>query len=208
MRHKRTGLWIGLISVLVVVGILAALILRIPSTTQQIPPNTAPISIVLSHPTDGSTWPADTPIPVAVMVSAAAPLKSVEFWTDGRLFDTKMPTDDQNSSFKVWSWMPLTEGAHTIFVRATTTDGQSTESNAVHIQATAPAGLIVSQITQGGETFQQLADQNGITPGELAAVNPSLDASNPIPPGTEVFIPFKSISLTPWRIASPPPTTT
>ncbi|NTW09354.1 MAG: hypothetical protein HGA28_07280, partial [Anaerolineaceae bacterium] len=104
MRHKQTALWIGLVSVLVVVGIIVALIARIPSTAQQLPPNTAPISIILSHPTDGSTWPADTPIPVAVMVSAGAPLKSVELWTDGRRFDTQLPPEDQNSTFKVWAW--------------------------------------------------------------------------------------------------------
>ncbi len=164
MHQKRTGVWIGLVSVLVVVGIIVALIARIPSTTQQLPPNTAPISIVLSHPTDGSTWPADTPIPVAVMVSAGVPLKSVELWTDGRLFDTKIPEDDQIVLFKVWSWMPLAEGAHAIFARAIDENGQTADSNAIHIQATAPVGLIVSQITEGGETFESLAKLNGVTP--------------------------------------------
>ena len=195
MHQKRTGLWIGLVSVLVMVGIIVALITRIPSTAQQLPPNTAPISIVLSHPADGSTWPADTPIPVAVMVSGGAPLKSVELWTDGRLFDTKIPADDQKSSFKVWSWMPLTEGTHAIFARATDVNGQTADSNAVHIRASAAAGLIAVHTALEGETIQSLAEQNGVTPEKIAAENPSIDPAGPIPPGTQVFISFQPFNL-------------
>jgi LysM repeat protein len=211
MRPKRTGLWIGLISGLVVVGILAALIGRIPSTAQQISSHPESISIILSQPANGSSWPSDTPIPVSVFANGDSPIKNVELWTDGRLFNTQTLKDDQKSAFKVWSWMPLTEGTHTVFARATDANGQTVESNAVHIQATTPAGLITSQTTQEGETFQQLADQNGIAPAELAATNPFLDPGSPIPPGTNVFIPLKSVVSLPGDVPplpQPPDTPT
>ena len=60
--------------------------------------------------------------------------------------------------------MPLTEGAHAIFARATDENGQTADSNAIHIQATAPVGLIVSQITEGGETLVSLAELTGSPP--------------------------------------------
>ena len=116
MQKKRTAIWIGVITIVVLVGILIALLTRIPSTSAQLPPNTAPISALISQPADGSTWPSDSPIPVVSMVTASAPLKSVELWADGSLVDTKIPDAGKHSVFNVWSWLPLTEGTHALFV--------------------------------------------------------------------------------------------
>ena len=202
MHTKRKVLWFGLVSVVIIASIVATLIAKIPATSQQLPPNTAQISIVLSRPTDNSTWPADTPIPVAVMVNAGVPIKSVALWADGQLFDSQTPADDQKSIFKVWSWMPLTEGAHTVFVRAVDVNGRTADSNAVHIQASPAAGLIVVQTTQGEETIQSLAEQNGVAPEEIAAINPSIDPAGTIPPGTEFFVALHPFDLS--SVGDPP----
>ena len=91
--------------------------------------------------------------------------------------------------------MPLTEGPHAIFVRATDINGQTAESNAVHIQASAAAGLIAVHTALEGDTIQSLAEQIGMTPEKIADENPSIDPSGPIPPGTQVFISFQPFSL-------------
>ncbi len=88
--------------------------------------------------------------------------------------------------------MPLAEGAHAIFARAIDENGQTADSNAIHIQATAPVGLIVSQITEGGETFESLAKLNGVTPEDIANINPSIDPAGTIPSGMQVFNPFST----------------
>ncbi len=75
MNSKRKVIWVSIFSSLVIISILVTLIARIPSASQQLPPNNAPLLVTLSHPTDGSTWPADTPIPMAVMVTAGSPIK-------------------------------------------------------------------------------------------------------------------------------------
>ncbi len=59
--------------------------------------------------------------------------------------------------------MPLTQGAHAVFVRATDEGGRTANSNAVHITATEPAGFLAVMTTQGGETLQSLAEENGAT---------------------------------------------
>jgi len=199
MLSKRRTLWIGscLFSATIIVAILATLIGRIPTVAEQLPPNTAPISAVLSYPKDGSTWPADTPVPVVVMVNAGVPIKTVEFWTDGRLLYTQTGADKQQSFFKVWSWMPMLEGGHAIFVRAVDANGRTAESNAVHIVASSPAGLIVMKTAQGGETIQSLAGQNGVSAAEIAALNPSIDPAGALDPGTRVFIPEDPFNLPP-----------
>lgn len=202
MHTKRKVLWFGLVSVVIIASIVATLIAKIPPTSQQLPPNIAQISIVLSRPTDNSTWPADTPIPVAVMVNAGVPIKSVALWADGQLFVSQTPADDQKSIFKVWSWMPLTEGAHTVFVRAVDVNGRTADSNAVHIQASPAAGLIAVQTAQGGETIQSLAEQNGVAPEEIAAINPSIDPAGTIPPGTEFFVALHPFDLS--SVGEPP----
>ncbi len=194
MHPKRTKLWIGLFSGIVILAILMTLILRIPPASRQLPPNTAPLLVAISHPLDGSSWSADTPIPVEVMVSAGASIKSVELWTDGRLFDTHFPAANRQNIYKVWAWMPLTEGAHAVFVRATDVNGRTADSNAVHVQASAAAGMLTGRTSQEGETLQSLADQNGLTPGQIAAANPTIDPAGVIPPGTEIFIPGFPIS--------------
>ena len=208
MHPTRKTLWIvsSLLSALVIVAILAALIARIPSTSQQLPPNTAPLLVVLDHPVDGSTWPVDTPVPVTVMVTAGTVIKSVQFWSDGRLFDTQAPSGRLPMYYKVWSWVPLTEGAHVLFVRATDAIGRTADSNAVHIQASAAAGLIAVLTAKGGETLQSLASQNGLTPQQIAAVNPSLNPTGTVAPGTQVFIPTEPFSLPPAGGNAAPPT--
>jgi len=195
MRSKRIKIWISVISAMVILAILGTLIARIPPAFSQLPANTASIMVVLSHPVNGTTWPADTPIPVEVKVTAGAPIKSVEFWTDGRLFDTQIPPADRQIFYKVWFWMPLEEGTHAVFARATDVNGKVGDSNAVHVLASAAAGLLTVQTALGDETIQSLADQNGLTPEQIAAANPSLDPAGPVAPGTQIFIPGNPFSL-------------
>ncbi len=194
MQKKRTAIWIGVITIVVLVGILIALLTRIPSTSAQLPPNTAPISALISQPADGSTWPSDSPIPVVSMVTASAPLKSVELWADGSLVDTKIPDAGKHSVFNVWSWLPLTEGTHALFVRATDENGRTAESNAVHIIASPAAGMIGGTMAQAGDTLQSLAEQNGVPLEQAAAINPGLDPAAGLDPGTEVFLPLQPFS--------------
>jgi hypothetical protein len=206
MHSKRNRLWLALVSGVVLVAIIGTLIAGIPSTLQQLSPNTLPILVVLGHPTDGTTWPADTPIPVEVLVTGGTSIKSVEFWTDGRLFDTQTPPPDRNRFYKVWFWMPLSEGGHALFVRATDVNGRMAESNAVHVQASAAAGMLSVLTAQGGETMQDLADQNGISKEEVVAANPSIDPAAPIEPGTEIFIPGYPFTLpSPEEFPTSPP---
>ena len=207
MHLKGKRLWIGLLSAIIVVAILATLIARIPPASLQILPETPPLFVVVSNPMDGSTWAADTPIPVEVMVTAGASIKSLEFWTDGRLFDTHVPDANRQRVYKVWSWLPLTEGTHAVFVRATDVNGRAADSNAVHIQATAAAGMLTVQTAKGGETFQSLAEQNGVTIEQIAAANPSIDPAGVIATGTDLFIPGNPFSLpsTTGSSASPVP---
>jgi len=202
MHKKRTVIWISVVLVVVLIGILIAFLTRIPSTSAQLPPNTAPISALISQPSDGSTWPSDTPIPVLSMVTAGTTLKSVELWADGNLVDTKTPPAGKNSAFDVWSWIPLTEGTHALFVRATDENGRTAESNAVHITASAEAGLIGGTTAKAGDTLQSLAEQNGVPLEQAEAINPGLDPAAALDPGTEVLLPLQPFSMT--DIGEPP----
>lgn len=194
MRLIRIVLLAGVIVAIILVAALVVIYARIPSAASQIPSNSAPIVVVLSYPTDGSEWPSDTPVPVTVMVTGQAGLTSVELWVDGRLFDTQVPLAGHTMFYHAWSWLPLTEGAHAVFVRAMDENGRTADSNAVHIQATAAAGLLVVGTAQGGETFQSLAEQNGVTVEQIAAANPALDPAASIPPGTQLLIPVQLFS--------------
>ncbi len=189
MKLKSKKLVFGVLAILVILAGLAAFILAIPSAARQLQSGAVPLLVAVSHPANGSSWPADTPIPVEVSIAAGAPIKNAELWIDGRLFDTHYPKADRQRVYKVWTWMPLTEGIHTIFVRATDINGRTADSNAVHIQATSAAGMLGVLIAKGGETVQSLADQNGLTPEQILAANPTLDPDRPIAPGTKIFIP-------------------
>ena len=134
-----------------------------PTRCPALPPNTAPIFVVLSHPTQGSTWSADTPIPVEVRVTSRGhPSKDVEFWTDGTPFRYPRSAPNRLSLYKVWSWMPLTRGGRAVFVRATDVNGRTADSNAVHVVASAAAGVLTVQTEKGGDTIQSLARLNGV----------------------------------------------
>jgi LysM repeat protein len=101
--------------------------------------------------------------------------------------------------------MPLTEGEHAFFVRATGTNDQSADSNVVHIHADVASGFLAAMTTQGGETLQDLAEQNGITVEQIAADNPSLDPHSPIPSGTQILLPIQLIPPLPGGTNPTPP---
>jgi hypothetical protein len=67
MAKKSRKLLVGIVSGVILVSIVLTLVVRIPPASQQLPPNSAPVMVVIIHPTDGSGWSADTPIPVAAM---------------------------------------------------------------------------------------------------------------------------------------------
>ncbi len=166
-----------------------------PASLETASPNSAPILSVIDFPTNGSRWPADTPIPISLTVTGKPAIQKVELWIDGSLFDTQTAGDDYY--YHVWQWMPLTEGEHAIFARTTDTNHQVAESNVVHIQAEAAAGFVAVVSAQKGDTLPGLAAQNNVPLDQVAASNPTLNPQEPIPAGKQVFIPvsyFPAIS--------------
>lgn len=205
MSRKWKRLLLGVSSGILIVAFAAVLIARIPPAGLQLPPNSAPLLVVLTHPADESRWPADTPIPVAAMVTGQSAIQKVELWSDGRLFDAQSPPPGDDTFHGSWAWMPLAEGPHALFVRATSDDGSTADSNVVHIEATAAAGMLGVRIAQGGESLQGLAEQAGLPPEQLAAANPSLDPTAPVLPGTRIFEPVQPMLLPPISASPPPP---
>jgi hypothetical protein len=147
--------------------------------------------VVIIHPTNESDWSADTPIPVAAMASGQVPVRKLELWVDARLFDTQEFPGEHIYAYHAWSWMPLIEGGHSLYVRAIDANGRTADSNVVNIRAAAAAGFLAVKTTSGGETLQSLADQNGLTLDQVSAQNPSIAPLSPIPPGTQIFLPLQ-----------------
>jgi LysM repeat protein len=204
MAKKRKNLIWKILSGIVVLALVVALPASIPPASKQLPPNSAPMLSVIDFPTDGSRWPADTPIPVSLMVTGTAAIQNVELWIDGTLFDTQSAGDDY--FYHVWHWMPLTEGEHTLFARATDTNHQRAESNVVHIQAEAASGFLAVVTAQEGDTLPSLAAQNNVPLDQVAASNPTLDPQAPLPVGRQVFIPVSYFpELSPVTSPTPAP---
>ena len=203
MAKKSRKLLVAIMSGVILVSIVLTLVVRIPPASQQLPPNSAPVMVAIIHPTDGSGWSADTPIPVAAMAAGQVPVRKLELWVDARLFDTQEFSGEHIYAYHAWSWMPLTQGGHSLYVRAIDANGRTADSNVVNIQAAATAGFLAVKTTSGGETLQSLADQNGLTLDQVSAQNPSIAPLSPISPGTQIFLPLQFAQI-PAEVGSPP----
>ncbi|MGI5837508.1 MAG: LysM peptidoglycan-binding domain-containing protein [Chloroflexota bacterium] len=189
-RWFLLGFLVFLVAVIGGAGALVAS--RIPSVAQQLPPNAAPFIITISDPPNGSSYPANTHIPVRVKVVSAQAVAALELWADGELVDRKQMQNasDRKVVASSWSWQPGSIGQHTLLVRAIDVAGSTGESNPVRLNATEEVNPRVLYSTKQGDTLESVAQQLQTTPEELMARNPDLDPEAPLAEGQMLFAPL------------------
>ncbi|MBN1265639.1 MAG: hypothetical protein JXA25_09110 [Anaerolineales bacterium] len=182
--------FIGIAVLAVLVGgIVFILITRIPPASQQLTPNSAPITVIFAAPETDSQWPADAFVPVRAIVMSSGEIAAVELWADGKLVNTFTPAAEADPGYTLvtWTWLPLTEGHHVLLVRARGVSGKVSTSSLINVTASPAAGFRVLEDLDGGEDGAPIFENQ---PSFLTEFSPSSTAAPPVPaPLTEDVAP-------------------
>ncbi len=144
------------------------------------------VSIVISNPAAGQTYPALDSVPISVQVSGA--VQSVELLVDGAAFDqAKAPQYNRAQ----WDWSSSAPGMHTLEARAIDDKGNHYTSNAIIVWISENAATSTTLIqSEEGDTLNELAERFSTSPQLIHDLNPYLpvDFSAPIPLNSPVKI--------------------
>ena len=201
-RHRPSWLILGLsvfVAIVATAGAGVYFAAQIPSLSEQLPANSSPLVVTLSRPSNGSSYPSNSFIPVAAKAVAARPLKALELWADGTMVERKEAARDAGGSslFAFWSWQPLREGDHALMARAVDVTGSVGDSNVVRLKASRPVDARVLNAVREGETLTAIAERSGVALEQLSTLNPEVAPSAPLASGQTVFGPLPLVVPTP-----------
>lgn len=178
-----------LLAVLCVLGtaLLFSKILSLPKLPNAGSTASTPLTVRLVNPRSDGHWPVGASIPIAATAVGGQPIQSMELWVDGALSQRS----DGGQALVMWNWTLPSLGQHTLLVRVQDVQGHLASSNVIHVIGIKQdlTGMYAVHKSQPGETLPKLATQFGTTAAAIAAMNPSLNTSSPIPDGTDVKIP-------------------
>ena len=201
-KRRSYGTWIAVaLSVLgalacVVLGVLAFLHYR----QQQLQAQAQPPSVTITYPASGTSTLAGSYLPVSATAFGGIPITRVELWVDGELVDTqKSRAPEGISPFYVSFDLTVSQGLHTLFVRAVDATGIMGDSWPVNVSGVERPGpdepaLVVT--VQAGETLEDIAAAYEVDPETVRQLNPGLGDQEP-PAGSDVVLPLPQSEAAP-----------
>ncbi len=184
------------IIVLALMGGLLYLSTQIPDVVKQMPPNTSPLVVTLTTPSNDATIPLNDATTIGVDAVGAQPIVAVEVWVDGvRLF--AQPSDAGLKRLVVtWSWVPQGEGTHTLIARARDAQQREGQSNVVRVVASPDANptTLIAYKPAPGDTLPGIADKFKVPPQQVIDANPQINPNDPIPADQAVSVPVPETS--------------
>ena len=173
---------------LVALGVFAVLRMR----QQQLQAQVEPPSVTITYPDSGTSTLAGSYLPVSATAFGGIPITRVELWVDGELMDTQESRAPEGiSPFYVSFDLTVSQGLHTLFVRAVDATGLLGDSWPVNVGGVErpgpdePARLVT---VEAGETLEDIAAAYDADPETVRQLNPSLGDQEP-PEGSEVVLP-------------------
>lgn len=193
-----------LITVVALLGLCALATLYLyPQAQRQFEPPT----IIVTEPEDGEPVFAGEFLSISAIALGTNPIARVELWLDGELKETQdSMRPGGNSHFPAHFDVLVSEGAHTIFVRAVDTigmTGQSLPIGVVGVPRPSPAPVLVT--VNAGETLADIAEAYDIEPSRLQELNPDLGGKEPAA-GTVIKVPAPVEESEPSDVSGAPPT--
>jgi hypothetical protein len=173
----------------VVLGVFAFLYVRQQQTRAQFEPP----SVTITYPESGMSTLEGSYLPVAATAFGGIPITRVELWVDGQLIDTQQSRDPEGvSPFYVSFDLTVSQGLHTLFVRAVNAMGIMGDSwpvNVGGVERPGPDDPAVLVTVEEGETLDDIVAAHDVDPETVRQLNPGLGDQEP-PPGSEVVLPL------------------
>ena len=187
---KRVAVTLSVLAALacVVLGVFAVLYLR----RQQARAEFEPPSVTITDPASGTSTLEGSHLYVSATAFGGIPITRVELWVDGELVSTEESRAPEGvSPFYVSFDLVVSQGLHTLFVRAVNAMGIMGDSWPVNVGGVVrpgpdePARVVT---VDAGETLDDIAAAYDADPETVRQLNPGFGDQEP-PTGSEVVLP-------------------
>ncbi len=181
--------------VIILLGLIGGLYYlgtQIPAVAEQMPPNASPIVVTLMTPLNDAAIPLNDATTIGVDAIGPQPMVAVELWVDGtRLFAKKSDVGLKQFT-ATWSWVPSSEGTHTLIARAMDVQQHEGQSNMVRVVASKDANPTtqIAYKARPGDTVPVIAQKFKVPPQLVIDANPQISPNAPIPTGQDVSVPI------------------
>lgn len=155
-RKLGVVLSVGCLGILLLlIGGAVLLSSSIPPVGSQLPAHAPSLVVNLTFPTNASVIALNQTTEVLAEALGSAPIVRLELWIDGALAqDNVLPQASAQRRFSTtWTWMPIEEGVHMLFVRARDAKANVAQSDVVYVKVT-PAETFM--LVSTGETTAPL----------------------------------------------------
>lgn len=189
MRNKSCLRWSPLLGLLALLILCIAAISIVYFQARARAFNSRPLVLIYSPINHEQARIGDGMI-VQAMARSKRGVNRMELWVDDVFVAAQENPAGKPVSPLVFNaaWEPNSLGNHLVLVRAISADGVDGQA-AMSIEVIGKGETALSgHIAQEGETFDSIAEQFGVSPEELAELNPGIDPGS-IAPGDELIVP-------------------
>jgi len=171
MKKRNHSCWVGGIFILVLLGVcfLAAQIAYL--FARQTSLQSRPL-VLIHNPVNHEQIVSGQAVTIHATARSQRGVTRMELWVDDHLFAVQSAGEDGAQSPFVLNehWLAASSGPHVIQVRAVSANAIEGQA-AITVEVSASAQVPTHTVTDG-ETFAGIAEEFGLTPEELAALNP------------------------------------
>lgn len=152
---------------------------RAPKPSTSIEPGSSNVHVGLFTIGDVVTWPLNSHIPLNIKADGNQPIRSIELYINGILYETRTSGNEIPSTKynEIWTWQPGTTGQFILIAHATDILGFTGISQPLLLTATETTTSVTPIQAQAGESFESIARKNNLPLEELQKVNPGVDLS-------------------------------
>jgi LysM repeat protein len=150
----------------------------------------APPTVFLNNPKAGEVYPVNQLVYVQASAVGTSDIQVLELRLDGQSTGKAFNDAGIDGAFDGQFEITITDGPHSISVRATDQNGLIGQSIPIQIFGTGdkPDDGLLIYISQEGDTLESISDDFNVDLDELKGLNPDL-GDGVLPPGTRVKIP-------------------
>jgi LysM repeat protein len=202
MQKRFMILLIILAAAAVLAGASIIALRRIPTMSDLVQPGASSLHVSLITPPLAGIWPLDSYIPIFVSAEGGQPIKAIDLYINGSLYDSHAaPAGWAGNSYAThWNWQPGSQGQFTLLAYATNQAGRTGISSPVVIRV-GPAGGSRSPITvQTGDSLQSLASAHHLPLAQVQGANPGIDPAKMLDPSDRIYLPNPPAPITNLKI--------
>jgi len=149
--------------------------------------HTSPVLVHIMAPMNGKSVNQGSSISIFAQAWSPNPLAVMELWIDGSMLAAENVSGQAAPVGFSWELEAPGPGVHSFFVRASDSEAEVGQSQTNILNVAAASLQQISAV--GGDTLEDISTATGFPVEKIAALNPSLDPTQPLAEGLPVVLP-------------------